>query len=166
MLSEVSYYEHQLQILEVEIEAAERRRESGSRARNEAVDKVLRIQDEYTEISSMIKICSARLDDSENEPRTTLQELRRVLKCNHAKKKQLGQDLDRYTKQANELLDRNLSVVPTLSALHNKRSELKNQLRARLEYMSSPEGMISGLFLILAYKNQQKRNMIHGFGMN
>jgi chromosome segregation ATPase len=140
-MSEVSCYEHQLQILEVEIEAAERRRESGSRARHEALDKVLCIQDEYTEISSMIKECLARLADSKDETKMTLQALRRELKCNQAKKKQIQKDLDRYTKQANELVDRNLSVVPTLSALHRKRSELKNQLRARLEYLSSAEAV-------------------------
>jgi chromosome segregation ATPase len=153
LLSEVFFYEHQLQILGVEIQAAERRRESGARARHEALDKVLSIQDEYTEISSVIKVCSARLADSKNEPKTALQALRRELKCNHAKKKQLGQDLDRHTDQLKELLDSNC-VVPTLIALHKKRSDLKNQLRARLEYMSSDEGMISGLFLILACKSQ------------
>jgi chromosome segregation ATPase len=146
VLSEVSYYEHQLQILEVESQAAERRRESGFRARHEALDKVRSLHDEYTEISSMIKECYAKLEDSKNEPKAILQELRRELKCNQAKKKELAKDLDRHTKQASELMDRNLSVVPTMIALHDKRVELTNQLRARVEYMSSAEGIISGLF--------------------
>ena len=107
----------------------------------------------------MIKICSARLADSKSEPKTSLQALRWELKCNQAKKKQLGQDLDRHTKQVDELVDSSLSVVPTLIALHKKRSELKIQLRARLEYVSSAEGMITGLFFILACKNQQWRSI-------
>jgi hypothetical protein len=62
------------------------------------------------------------------------------------------------SKQVNKLVDRDLSAISTLVALHERRLALKNKLQARVEYMSSAEGIISGLFFTSKYKNLQYRS--------
>ena len=144
MLSENSTYEHQLKIIDAEIQAAERKRESGSRAREELQAEIDSIRAELTEAYSAISECRAKLTAHHYDSEETLQEIQRELKCHQAKEKQLQTDLTRLCWQSQELMWSlgELNLIPTWSELTLKRSEIQYQMRLDKQHN---QGIIPGM---------------------
>ena len=141
MRSGVSYYEQELKYIDAIIQAAERSQESESRARDEMVAQINSIGAELTEIDSVISKCTAKWMESQTCSKKILRELRKELNDHYAREKQLHADLDRHFNQARELMNRDLSGVPTLNDLYREKNEIYNQLRLG----SSAQGIISGV---------------------
>ncbi len=131
MLSENSTYEYQLKTIDAEIQAAERKQESGSRAKEELQAEIRSIRAKLTEAHSATSECCAKLTDHQNDSKETLQEIQRELKCHQAKETQLAKDLARLCRQSQELMWslEELNLIPTWSKLIMKRSEIQNQMR-------------------------------------
>ena len=140
VLSGVSYYEQELSYIDAVIQAAKRRQESESRARQDVMDQINSIRAELIEIHSVIMECLAYQRDNRNYSKKAKLDLQRELKCHYDKEKQLLKDLDRQFNQANQLRMHKISSgFPTLKVLYTKRDEIEKQLRVE----SSAEGLIS-----------------------
>jgi chromosome segregation ATPase len=144
MLSENSTYEYQLRIIDAEIQAAERKHESGSRAREELDTEIRSIGAELTESHSAMRECRAKLTEDQNDSEDILQEIQRELKCHQAKEKQLMKDFERLCWQSQELMCSlgELNLTRTWGDLIVKRSRMQYQMRLDMQHN---QGIIPGL---------------------